>query len=517
MGSLSHVKADKVKMSKYLCQLANLQMRLVDAEGGHILIQNTTKSSFVTEGRLCVPTVGELRAKILSEAHYSRYAVHPGATKMYRDLRQIYWWNGMKKNIVEMVAQCPNCQQVKAEHQRPGGLTQYIKLPLWKRDLINMDFITGLPRTPWRYDYIWVIIDRLTKSAHFLPVKTTYSVEDYAKLYIREIVRLHGVPLSIISDRGAQFTAYFWKSFQKGLGTQVNLSTAFHPQTDGQAERTIQTVEDMLHSYADVRRRDLEFDVEDWVFLKVSPMKGVMRFGKKGKLSPRYVGPYKIIQRIGRVEYDLDLPSELETVHPMFHVSMLRKCIGDPSRITPMEDIHIDEDLSYAEVPVAILDRQVRKLQTKEVASVKVLWRNNNIEKMTWEAEEEMKKKKVLTTDNYRSKLYLLKVKVGTLIDPSARISGFSCELGPRERGGWLGLPFAKARALLGMRSITVAQSPAQALLRKRKSPHANAKVTDPRPSQTWTSYHEHAAQNPPAPIPSSRTRESLRVREEGN
>ncbi|XP_075112365.1 uncharacterized protein LOC142182208 [Nicotiana tabacum] len=118
-----------------------------------------------------------------------------------------------------------------------------------------------------------------------------------------------------------------------------------------------------------------------------------MRFGKKGKLSPRYVGPYKIIRRIGRVAYELDLPSELGAVHPVFYVSMLRKCIGDPSRITLIEDIHIAEDLSYAEVPVAILDRQVRKLQTKEVASVKVLWRNNNIEEMAWEAEEEMRKK----------------------------------------------------------------------------------------------------------------------------
>ncbi|XP_070036773.1 uncharacterized protein [Nicotiana tomentosiformis] len=500
MGSLSHVEADKVKMTKYLCQRASLQVHLVDAKGGRILVQNTAKSSFVTEvkerqhedpeliksresipqqrqtlfeltgdgvlryqGCLCVPSVGELCAKILSEAHYSRYAVHPGATKMYRDLRQIYWWNGMKKDIAEMVAQCPNCQQVKAEHQRPGGLTQCIELPLWKWDMINMDFITGLPHTPRRYDSIWVIIDRLTKSAQFLPVRTTYSAEDYAKLYIREIVCLHGVPLSIISDRGAQFTAYFWKSFHKGLGTQ--------------AERTIQTVEDMLracvldfkrswddhlpliefaynnsfqasiqmapykalygrkcrspigwfevgeaellgpnlvqqamekvklirnrlrtaqsrqNSYADVRRRDLEFDVEDWVFLKVSPMKGVMRFGNKGKLSPRYVGPYKIIRRIGRVAYELDLPLELQAVHPVFHVSMLWKCIGDHSLITPIEDIHIAEDLSYAEVPVVILDRQVRKLRTKEVASVKVLWRNNNIEEMTWEAEEEMRKK----------------------------------------------------------------------------------------------------------------------------
>ena len=181
---------------------------------------------------------------------------------------------------------------------------------------------------------------------------------------------------------------------------KVGKAELLGPNLVQQAMEKVKLIRDRLRiaqsrqkSYADVRRRDLEFDVEDWVFLKVSPMKSVMRFGKKGKLSPRYVGPYKIIRRIGRVAYELDLPSELEAVHPVFHVSMLRKCIGDPSRITPIEDIHIAEDLSYAEVPVVILDRQVRKLRTKEVASVKVLWRNNNIEEMTWEAEEEMRKK----------------------------------------------------------------------------------------------------------------------------
>ena len=233
-----------------------------------------------------------------------------------------------------------------------------------------MDFVVGLFCTRRQHDSIWVIIDRMTKSAHFIPVKVSHSAEDYAKLYIREIVKLHGVPLSIILDRGTQFTSHFWKSFQKGLDTKVKLSTTFHPQTDGQAERTIQTLEVMLRacvidfksdwddhyaliefaynnsyhssigmtpfealygrrcrspvgwfevgeialigpesvyeaiekvhlirerlrtaqsrqkSYADVRRRDLEFEVNDWVYLKISPMKGVMRFGKKRKLSP---------------------------------------------------------------------------------------------------------------------------------------------------------------------------------------------------------------------------------------
>ena len=146
-------------------------------------------------------------------------------------------------------------------------------------------------------------------------------------------------------------------------------------------------------AYADKRRRPLEFQIGDWVFLKVSPMKGVMRFGRKGKLSPRYIGPYQIVRRIGAVAYELDLPSDLESVHPVFHVSMLRKCIGDPSRIFPVDDLQVTEQLSYDEQPVSILDRQVRRLRTKEVPSVKVLWRNNNREEMTWEAEDEMKKR----------------------------------------------------------------------------------------------------------------------------
>ncbi|MCQ7842166.1 hypothetical protein NP236_23545, partial [Salmonella enterica] len=173
------------------------------------------------QGRLCVPKVNELQERIMEEAHCSRYSIHPGATKMYRDLREVYWWNGMKRDIADFVAKCPNCQQVKVEHQKPGGMTQEIDIPTWKWKVINMDIITGLPRTRRQHDSIWVIVDRVTKSAFFLSIKTTYSIEDYAKLYINEIVKLHGVPLSIISYRGPQLTFYFLKSFQKGVGTKV--------------------------------------------------------------------------------------------------------------------------------------------------------------------------------------------------------------------------------------------------------------------------------------------------------
>ena len=140
-------------------------------------------------------------------------------------------------------------------------------------------------------------------------------------------------------------------------------------------------------------RRDLEFEVNDWVYLKVSPMKGVVRFGKKGKLSPRYVGPYRIVKRVGSVAYELELPLEMSMVHPVFHVSMLRKCLGDPSSIMPLDMVNMEENLSNEEVPVEILDRQVKRLRNKEIASVKVFWRNQLVESATWKMEADMMKR----------------------------------------------------------------------------------------------------------------------------
>ncbi|KAH0733004.1 hypothetical protein KY289_004192 [Solanum tuberosum] len=534
MGSISHVEEEKKKLVKDVLRLARLGVHLMDSTEGVLVVMNGVESSLVSEvkekqdqdliflelkanvhkkkvmafeqrgdgvlrnqGRLCVPRVDEFQERIMEEAHSPRHSIHLGSTKMYRDLREVYWWSSMKKGIAEFVAQCSNCQQVKVEHQRPGGMAQNIEIPEWKWEMINMVFVTGLSRSRRQHDSIWVIVDRMTKSAHFLPVKTTHLAEDYARLYIQEVLGLHGVPVLIISNIGVQFTAQFWKSFQKGLDSKVNLSTVFHPQTDGQAkptiqtnlstafhlqtdgqaEPTIQTLEDMLRacvidfkgnwddylpliefaynnsydssiqmapyealyrrrcrspigwfevgeagligpelvhqsmkkvkviqerlktaqsrqeSYTNVRRRELKFEVDDWVYLKVSPMKGVMRFGKKGKLSPRYIGLYRISKMIGNVAYELELPQELAAVHPVFHISMLRKCIGDPSLIIPTEDIGIKDSLAYEEILIQILDRQVRKLRTKEVASVKVLWRNQFLEEATWEDDEDMKKR----------------------------------------------------------------------------------------------------------------------------
>ena len=154
----------------------------------------------------------------------------------------------MKNEIAEFVSKCLTCQKVKAEHRHPGGDLQKIELPEWKWEQITMDFVVGLPRTTSGNDAIWVIVDRLTKSAHFIAIKVTYSVEKLAELYVSQIVRFHGVPKSIISDRDGRFTSRFWASVHGAMGSKLKFSMAFHPQIDGQSERTIQTLEDMLRS-----------------------------------------------------------------------------------------------------------------------------------------------------------------------------------------------------------------------------------------------------------------------------
>ncbi|GKD27041.1 putative reverse transcriptase domain-containing protein [Tanacetum coccineum] len=186
----------------------------------------------------------------MNEAHATRYSVHPGADKMYYDLRGLYWWLGMKKDIAMYVSKCLTCSKVKAEHHKPSGLLQQQEIPEWKWENITMDFINKLPRTSSGHDSIWVIVDRLTKSVHFLAIREDYKTEKLARLYINEIVARHGVPVSIISDRNSYFTSRFWQSMQKALGTRLDISTTYHPETNGQSERTIQTLEDMLRACA---------------------------------------------------------------------------------------------------------------------------------------------------------------------------------------------------------------------------------------------------------------------------
>jgi hypothetical protein len=189
------------------------------------------------ESRLVVPKNNDLKKKILDEAHLSKFSMHPGSTKMYHDLKPLYWWSRMKREIAQYVSKCDTCQRIKASHLKSAGASQPLFIPSWKWDDIIMDFIVGLPNTSRHHDSIWVIVDRLTKVAQFLPVYTTDKAQKYAELYIDRIVCLHVLPRTIVSDRRAQFVARFWEQLQESLGTKLIRSSAYHPQTDGQTER----------------------------------------------------------------------------------------------------------------------------------------------------------------------------------------------------------------------------------------------------------------------------------------
>ncbi|GJZ93362.1 putative reverse transcriptase domain-containing protein [Tanacetum coccineum] len=429
------------------------------------------------KNRSWLPLFGNLRDLIMHESHKLKYSIHPGSDKMYQDLKKLYWWPNMKAIIAEYVSKCLTCSRVKVECQKPSGLLIQPKIPTWKWERIMMDFVTKLPKTSNGHDTIWVIVDRLTKSAHFIPIKATDSMETLTRLYIKEIISRHGVPISIISDRDSHFTSRFWQSMQSALGTQLDMSTAYHPETDGQSERTIQTLEDMLRacvidfgkgwerhlplvefsynnsyhasikaapfealygrkcrspvcwaevrdvqltgpeiihettekivqirqrlqaardrqrSYANVRRKPLEFQVGDRVMLKVSPRKGVIRFGKRGKLNPRYIGPFKILDRVGPVAYKLELPEELSNVHSTFHVSNLKKCLSDESLIIPMKELRLDDKLNFVEEPIEIMDREVKQLKQSRIPIVKVRWNSKRGPEFTWEREDQIRAK----------------------------------------------------------------------------------------------------------------------------
>ncbi|GJY51223.1 putative reverse transcriptase domain-containing protein, partial [Tanacetum coccineum] len=240
----------------------NIQTRCLESDVGGMLIENakypeairTEKLEPRTDGTLCLngrswlPCYGDLRTVIMHESHKSKYSIHPGSEKMYQDVKKLYWWPNMKADIATYVSKCLTCAKVKAEHQRQSGLLVQPEIPQWKWDNITMDFVTKLPRSSQGYDTIWVIVDRLTKSAIFIPMKETDPLEKLARMYLKEVVTRHGIPVSIICDRDPRFASNFWRSLQKALGTSLDMSTAYHPQTDGQSERTIQTLEDMLRA-----------------------------------------------------------------------------------------------------------------------------------------------------------------------------------------------------------------------------------------------------------------------------
>ncbi|KAA3470454.1 DNA/RNA polymerases superfamily protein [Gossypium australe] len=388
------------------------------------LVWDNLTAEYNYNDRICVPNNLNLNCDILSEAHSSTYSIHPGSTKVYCDLKQMYWWLGMKYEIYEFVAKCLICKQP-----------------------VTRDFVSGLHVTPKKEDSIWVIVDRLTK---------------LAKLYVSEIVRLHGVSTPKISDRDPRFTSRFWSKLREALGTKLNFSATFHPETNGQSKRVIQILEDMLQCYifefegswekylplaeftynnsyqpsikmalfkalygrkcktplywsklseskmvgidliqetednvriirdclkvasvrqklfVDLKRKDIEICCWGSNFFRSFTVEESARFGKKEKLSPRFIGLYEITKRIDYVAYILALPPELDKIHNVFCVSMLRRYRSDPSHVIPHSEIEL-QYLTYSEEQVKILAREVKELQNKSVPLVKVLWHRHSI------------------------------------------------------------------------------------------------------------------------------------------
>ncbi|GKE64752.1 putative reverse transcriptase domain-containing protein [Tanacetum coccineum] len=320
----------------------------------------------------------------MDEAHTSRYSIHLGVDKMYHDLRDLYWWPGMKRDIAEYVSKCLTCSKIKAKHHKPSRLLRQPEIPKWKWEKITIDLVTKLPRSSGGYDAIWVITNRLTKSAHFLPIREDYKTEKLARIYINEIVARHDVPVSIILDRDGRFASHLWQALQKALGTKLHMSTAYHPEIDGQSERTIQTLEDMLRACVmefggswDTHLPLIEFSYNNsyHASIKCAPFEAL--YGRKCRShmiwtevgENQLIGPELVQETTERI---FQIKERLKTARSR------QKSYADKRR-KPLEFkfgdrvlLKIDENLRFVKEPIEVVDRDVKKLKRRRILLVKV-------------------------------------------------------------------------------------------------------------------------------------------------
>ncbi|GKD74873.1 putative reverse transcriptase domain-containing protein [Tanacetum coccineum] len=300
--------------------------------------------------RALVMTIGLDLPKtlIIHESHKLKYYVHPGINKMYQDMKKLYWWPNMKADIATYVSKCLTCLKVKAEHQKSSGLLVQHDIPQWKWDNITMDFITKLPRTSSGYDTIW------TEGQSERTIQTLEDMLRACMIDFRNGWERH-LPLIEFSYNNSYHASIKAALFEALYGQKCR-SPVFW------AEK----------SYANVRRKPLEFHIGDKVMLKVSPWKGVIRFGKRGKLNPRYIGPFKVLAKVGTVAYRLELHQQLSRVHSTFHVSNLKKCLSDEPLAILLDEIHIDHKLHFVEEPMKIIDRGVKRLKQSRIPIIKI-------------------------------------------------------------------------------------------------------------------------------------------------
>ncbi|GJX48795.1 putative reverse transcriptase domain-containing protein [Tanacetum coccineum] len=381
--------------------------------GGMLLENSKDPEKFRTEklepradGTLCfngrswLPCYGDLRTVIMHESHKSKYSIHPGSDKMYQDMKKLYWWPNMKANIATYVSKCLTCAKVKAEHQRPSGLLVQPDIPQWKWDNITMDFVTKLPKSSQGYDTIWVIVDRLTKSAIFVPMRETDPMDKLARMYLKEVVTRHGIPLSIICDRDPRFTSNFWRSLQNALGTSLDMSTAYHPQTDRQSERTIQTLEDMLRACAidfgkgwvnHLPLVEFSYNNSYHASIKAAPFEALYDQKCRSPVCWAEVGEVQLTgpeivqettEKIVQIKQRMQAARDRQKSYADLKRKPMEFQVGDKVMLkvspwkgvvpVPLDGLHFDDKLQFVEEPIEITDREVKRLKRSRIPLVKV-------------------------------------------------------------------------------------------------------------------------------------------------